>query len=55
MFLFEGLKDMARQKYEEEKEKTKTQIQKAAAVSLAADTWTSVNMEANLAVTCHVH
>jgi len=40
-------------KYEEEKEKTKKDLQSAVAVSLTADMWTSINMEAYLAVTCH--
>lgn len=41
------------QRSEEKKEKVKKELQSAAAVSLTADVWTSINMEAYLAVTCH--
>lgn len=41
------------QKYEEGKEETKKDLESAVAVSLTADMWTSMNMEAYLAVTCH--
>lgn len=41
------------QKYEEEKEKTKKDLQSAVAVTLTAAMWTSMNMEAYLAVTGH--
>lgn len=41
------------QRYEEEKEKTKKDLESAVAVALTADMWTSINMEAYLAVTCH--
>lgn len=41
------------QRYEEEKEKTKKDLQSAVAVTLTADMWTSMNMEAYLAVTGH--
>nr|XP_046250116.1 zinc finger BED domain-containing protein 4-like isoform X1 [Scatophagus argus] len=47
------VKDLVDQKYEEEKEKTKKDLQSAIAVTLTADMWTSINMEAYLAVTCH--
>ncbi|XP_070410613.1 zinc finger BED domain-containing protein 4 [Nothobranchius furzeri] len=47
------IKDLVSQKYEEEKEKTKKDLQSVIAVSLTADMWTSINMEAYLAVTCH--
>ena len=35
------------------KEKAKAAVQKVAAVSLTSDMWTSINMDAYLAVTCH--
>ncbi|XP_029316992.1 zinc finger BED domain-containing protein 1-like [Cottoperca gobio] len=47
------IKALVSQRYEEEKEKTKKDLQSAVAVSLTADMWTSMNMEAYLAVTCH--
>ncbi|XP_051811807.1 zinc finger BED domain-containing protein 4-like [Acanthochromis polyacanthus] len=47
------LKIMIGQKYEEKKEKVKKELESAAAVSLTADMWTSIDMEAYLAVTCH--
>ncbi|KAI3357771.1 hypothetical protein L3Q82_015529, partial [Scortum barcoo] len=47
------VKDLVDHKYEEEKEKTKKDLQSAIAVTLTADMWTSINMEAYLAVTCH--
>lgn len=45
------LKKMVVEKYEEEK--TKAQLQDIEGVSLTADMWTSINMDAYLAVTCH--
>ncbi|KAK7891903.1 hypothetical protein WMY93_023866 [Mugilogobius chulae] len=48
-----AIKKMINQKYEEKKEKVKTKLQSAPAVTLTADMWTSMNMEAYLAVTCH--
>uniref|UniRef100_A0A3P9H4T3 Epiplakin 1 n=1 Tax=Oryzias latipes TaxID=8090 RepID=A0A3P9H4T3_ORYLA len=50
---FQTIKDMVSQRYEEEKEKTKKDLQSAVAVTLTADMWTSMNMEAYLAVTGH--
>ncbi|KAG7526053.1 zinc finger BED domain-containing 4-like [Solea senegalensis] len=47
------IKDLVSQRYEEEKEKTKKDLQSAVAVTLTADMWTSMNMEAYLAVTGH--
>ena len=44
---------MVEARYEEMKEKAKASIDKAAAVSLTSDMWTSINTEAYLAVTCH--
>ncbi|XP_023815553.1 zinc finger BED domain-containing protein 4-like [Oryzias latipes] len=44
------IKDLVSQKYEEEKEKTKKDLQSAVAVTLTADMWTSMNMEAYLAM-----
>ncbi|XP_024117292.1 zinc finger BED domain-containing protein 1 [Oryzias melastigma] len=49
----QALKAMVEVKYEAEKEKTKAKIQKAAAVSLTSDMWTSMNLDAYLAITCH--
>lgn len=44
---------MVAKKYEEERERVKMEVQQAVAVSITADMWTSVNMEAYLALTCH--
>lgn len=44
---------MVEEKYRREKEKAKAAVQNVAAVSLTADMWTSINMDAYLAVTCH--
>ena len=44
---------MVEARYQEMKEKAKAEIEKAAAVSLTSDMWTSINTEAYLAVTCH--
>ena len=44
---------MVVQKYEEEKTKARAVMQSVEAVSLTSDMWTSINMEAYLAVTCH--
>ena len=43
---------MISKKYEEER-RVKMEVQQAVAVSITADMWTSVNMEAYLALTCH--
>ena len=48
-----AVKNMVFRKYEEEKTKAKAAMQKVQAVSLTSDMWTSINMEAYLAVTCH--
>lgn len=40
-------------KHEEEHKRVKMEVEKTVAVSLTADMWTSVNMEAYLAPTCH--
>ncbi|KAJ3581313.1 hypothetical protein NHX12_016785 [Muraenolepis orangiensis] len=45
-------KNMVLQIYEEET-KAKAVMQRVEAVSLTADMWTSINMDAYLAVTCH--
>ncbi|XP_061905499.1 E3 SUMO-protein ligase ZBED1-like [Entelurus aequoreus] len=47
------IKKMLVTKYEEERERVKLEVQQAVAVSITADMWTSVNMEAYLALTCH--
>ena len=44
---------MVKDKYEEEKQKAKLQLQNITAVSLTSDMWTSINMDAYLALTCH--
>lgn len=44
---------MVEEKYQRDKEKAKAVIQNVAAVSLTADMWTSISMDAYLAVTCH--
>lgn len=44
---------MVEAKYESAKEKAKAKVEKVAAVSLTSDMWTSINMDAYLAVTCH--
>ena len=44
---------MVEEKYTSSKEKAKAAVQKVAAVSLTSDMWTSINMDAYLAVTCH--
>ncbi|KAL2081038.1 hypothetical protein ACEWY4_022891 [Coilia grayii] len=46
-----ALKNMVVHKYEEEK--AKAAMQSVEAVGLTSDMWTSINMEAYLAVTCH--
>ena len=48
-----ALKEMVVKRYEEEKTKAKAVMQRVEAVSLTADMWTSINMDAYLAVTCH--
>ncbi|KAK7156879.1 hypothetical protein R3I94_006810 [Phoxinus phoxinus] len=48
-----GLKAMFEHKYKEAKEKAREQLQKVGAISLTSDMWTSLNMDAFLAVTCH--
>ncbi|KAJ4932479.1 hypothetical protein JOQ06_010900 [Pogonophryne albipinna] len=47
------LKEMVVKLYEEEKTKAKAVMQRVEAVSLTADMWASINMDAYLAVTCH--
>ena len=44
---------MVERKYEEEKRKTKVELEKVDSVSITADMWTSLNMDAYLGVTCH--
>ncbi len=47
------LKKMVEEKYKEAKEKAKEEVKKARAVSLTSNMWTSLHMDAYLAVTCH--
>ncbi|KAL2087596.1 hypothetical protein ACEWY4_016424 [Coilia grayii] len=49
----QALKAMVAEKYAKAKEEAKACVLKATAVSLTADMWTSINMDAYLAVTCH--
>ncbi|XP_035989501.1 zinc finger BED domain-containing protein 1 [Fundulus heteroclitus] len=49
----QALKAMVEAKYESAKEHAKAKVEKVAAVSLTSDMWTSINMDAYLAVTCH--
>ncbi|XP_037637100.1 zinc finger BED domain-containing protein 4-like [Sebastes umbrosus] len=49
----DALKAMVDVKYTSAKEKAKAIVQKVAAVSLISDMWTSINVDAYLAVTCH--
>ncbi|KAL3967060.1 chromosome alignment-maintaining phosphoprotein 1 [Sarotherodon galilaeus] len=49
----QALKVMVEASYQEMKEKAKASIEKAVAVSLTSDMWTSNNTEAYLGVTCH--
>ncbi|KAL3979503.1 chromosome alignment-maintaining phosphoprotein 1 [Sarotherodon galilaeus] len=49
----QALKVMVEARYQEMKEKAKASVEKATAVSLTSDMWTSINTEAYLAVTCH--
>ena len=49
----QALKNMVVQKYEKEKTKARAVMQSVEAVSLTADMWTSITMDAYLAVTCH--
>lgn len=44
---------MVDESYKTSKEKSKTKVQKATAVGLISDMWTSMNMDAYLAVTCY--
>ncbi|XP_054638097.1 zinc finger BED domain-containing protein 4-like [Dunckerocampus dactyliophorus] len=48
-----ALGKMVDDKYKATKEKAMALVSKASAVSLTADMWTSINMDAYLAVTCH--
>ena len=48
-----ALKTMVAKKFKEEKEKAREELQKATAVGLTSDMWTSIHMDAYLAVTCH--
>ncbi|KAK0153187.1 putative AC9 transposase [Merluccius polli] len=48
-----AVKAMVKAKYEEEKQKAKLQLQNVTAVSVTSDMWTSINMDAYLALSCH--
>lgn len=45
------MKTMVEQRYQEAQDKAKEQVQKAVAVSLTSDMWTSINMDVYLVVT----
>ncbi|KAK7944875.1 hypothetical protein WMY93_000603 [Mugilogobius chulae] len=45
--------EMVEAKYQEAQEENKAKVQKAVAVSLTSDMWTSESMDSYLAVTCH--
>ncbi|XP_063765467.1 zinc finger BED domain-containing protein 4-like [Eleginops maclovinus] len=47
------LKSMMEARYREEKQKAKDKVQKATAVALTSDMWTSIHMDSYLAFTCH--
>ncbi|KAJ4936802.1 hypothetical protein JOQ06_001388 [Pogonophryne albipinna] len=49
----QAVKAMVDAKYVLERNKAIADMQKVAAVSLTSDMWTSINMDAYLAVTCH--
>ncbi|KAI7800885.1 putative zinc finger BED domain-containing protein 1-like, partial [Triplophysa rosa] len=49
----QALKKMVDSKYEEAKIKAKAEMENVKAVSLTSDMWTSLNMDAYLAITCH--
>ncbi|KAI2645042.1 Zinc finger BED domain-containing protein 6 [Labeo rohita] len=49
----QALKKMVDSKYEEAKIKAKAELENVKAVSLTSDVWTSLNMDAYLAITCH--
>ncbi|KAK1878227.1 Zinc finger BED domain containing protein 1 [Dissostichus eleginoides] len=49
----QAIKAMVDAKYVLERNKAIAEMQKVAAVSLTSDMWTSINMDAYLAVTCH--
>lgn len=56
MFFSQGryaLKAMLEDRYHSAKEKAKAQVEKVAAVSLTSGVWTSIHMDASIAVTCH--
>ena len=44
---------MVKAKYEEKMQKAKLQLQNVTAVSVTSDMWTSINMDAYLALSCH--
>lgn len=49
----QSLKSMVEKKYEEAKKKAMQELEKAEAVSVTADVWTSMSMDVYLGVTCH--
>ncbi len=48
-----SVKAVVEARYNIIREKTMAEVKQASAVSLTADMWTSINMDAYLAVTCH--
>ena len=53
ILFLQALKAMVEQKFLKAKEEAKARVEEAAAVNLTADMWTSIHMDAYLAVTCH--
>ncbi|KAK7901739.1 hypothetical protein WMY93_018508 [Mugilogobius chulae] len=49
----QAVKSMLEDKYKDVQEQTKAHLENVQAVSLTADMWTSMNMDAYLGVTCH--
>lgn len=47
------LKSMVDARFQEEKRKAQEKVQKATAVALTSDMWTSIHMDSYLAITCH--
>lgn len=50
---FQTIQEIIEKKYVEKRERVKMEVQQAVAVSITANRWTSVNMDAYLALICH--
>ncbi len=53
LLFFQALKAMVEAKFQKAKEEAKARVANSSAVSLTADMWSSINMDACLAITCH--